>query len=288
MLLAQRVEAYCCQPVFFSDPELSDGLAANAWNTISSVGISILNYHTGACLNGQCRPSKRKPITDTKGVGAMYLEYDLSGDTIDFLMENELTPITIGPNNIDNYLLKLISAMGMIEKVPAIYLDVTKMARMVIVIDSPDLDFDVSYSHPNIPFSIFVSTCQNLDDISNIRVAESIIHEAMHLKLSMMETLVPMLEASGDAKLYSPWRLGFRPVQGVLHGLFVFRMLYEFYLQLHGDYLNSFSNVSFIEDRLKSINGEIDQVYQLVREKALTKSGEMLVANLLKRQRFKF
>ena len=59
---------------------------------------------------------------------------------------------------------------------------------------------------------------------------EAILHEAMHLQLSLIERYIPLIESTGETKLYySPWRNEARPARGVLHGLFVFRAIYEFF-----------------------------------------------------------
>lgn len=86
-------------------------------------------------------------------------------------------------------------------------------------------DYDVSHSHPDVPFSIFVSVPPGDRVDSALRLAESIVHEAMHLQLSLIERVVPLV--TGEFVSYSPWKDRQRPTQGVLHGLYVFAVIYQ-------------------------------------------------------------
>ena len=91
--------------------------------------------------------------------------------------------------------------------------------------------YDISHSEPRWPADIFVSVPERDDDIGAIRFAESVVHEAMHLHLSNFERRFPLV-ANTPKTMMSPWRSEQRPVQGILHGLFVFSCLYNFFEQL--------------------------------------------------------
>lgn len=86
--------------------------------------------------------------------------------------------------------------------------------------------YDVSHTTPALPLSIFTSIPGPDERHAELRLAESVIHEAMHLQLTLIESAVRLVEQP-DATAFSPWRQTARPVQGVLHGLYVFAVIHE-------------------------------------------------------------
>lgn len=88
--------------------------------------------------------------------------------------------------------------------------------------------FDISHSEPRWPSTIFVSVPARPGELSALRAVENIIHEAMHLRLTIAERSTPLV-ADMAAKMNSPWRQEPRFIQGVLHGLFVFRCIADFF-----------------------------------------------------------
>lgn len=87
-------------------------------------------------------------------------------------------------------------------------------------------DHDVSHSNPDLPFSIFVSVPRADEQNAAIRLTESMMHEAMHLQLSLIETVVPIVEPNATSG-FSPWQQRERPAQGLLHGLYVFAIIFQ-------------------------------------------------------------
>lgn len=79
--------------------------------------------------------------------------------------------------------------------------------------------YDLSHSEPGLPFSVFVSIPAG-EPSDAMRVAESLLHEAMHLQLTLIERHAPLITGEGEA--YSPWQQCVRPIQGIVHGLYVF------------------------------------------------------------------
>ena len=84
----------------------------------------------------------------------------------------------------------------------------------------------MSHSEPTIPFSIFVSAPRPAEKDPVIRLAESLIHEAMHLQLTLVENVLPLVSTEGQG--YSPWQGRPRPARGLLHGLYVFTVILHF------------------------------------------------------------
>lgn len=87
-------------------------------------------------------------------------------------------------------------------------------------------DHDVSHSTPELPFSIFISMPEKDERDALLRVAESIIHESMHLQLTFVDSIEP-LAVDDRASGYSPWKGEVRPVTGLLHGLYVFAVIHQ-------------------------------------------------------------
>ena len=118
------------------------------------------------------------------------------------------------------------SALAVIRCVPSLYATISLYLRSLHLLQAPTDDHDVSHSDPAVPFSIFVSVPPP-DARRRIRLAESIVHECMHLQLSIIEKLVPLFDQP-EAMHFSPWQQTRRPVSGVLHGFYVFSVIRSF------------------------------------------------------------
>jgi len=124
----------------------------------------------------------------------------------------------------------LVQAARWIDCVPQVgSLCVELMQQMYLL--QADEGYDISHSEPQWPRSIFVSIPDRVDAVGALRLAESIIHEVMHLQLTDFEQKVALV-ANFETKLHSPWRTEDRPVQGVMHGLYVFACLVSFFREI--------------------------------------------------------
>lgn len=94
-------------------------------------------------------------------------------------------------------------------------------------------EYDTSHSEPIWRTRIFVSVPERSDQVGALRLAESVIHEALHLQLTGYEAIEPMV-ADGKLAMASPWRSEKRPLQGVFHGLYVFSCLSTFFSRIGG------------------------------------------------------
>jgi HEXXH motif-containing protein len=88
--------------------------------------------------------------------------------------------------------------------------------------------YDVSHSEPRWRRRIFVSVPERADDLGALRLAESVVHEAMHLHLTNHEIAEPLV-TEFRRRMRSPWRVEQRSYRGVLHGLFVFSCLENYF-----------------------------------------------------------
>jgi hypothetical protein len=197
-----------------------------------------------------------------------------------FYNDHGLKPLTFEIEGIEKLLKKLGNALDFINLVPTLKEDITLLVRTIQLLKSDYPENDVSYSHPEIPFSIFLSLSEEETTIGYLRIAESIIHEAMHLKLTLIEKKLPLIESETRDTFFSPWRDEMRPVRGVLHGLFVFRVINEFYRTLNDCALGD-PELQFLTGRINAIRSNIEQINRFETSNGLNKCGKAFVSKLL-------
>lgn len=169
----------------------------------------------------------------------------------------------------------LPSAQAWLSKVPdmeRLVLDVVGDIHPLVA----EPGYDVSHSQPQWRERIFVSCPERSDEVGALRLAESVIHEAMHLHLTNEEE-ISALVAVPTGKAHSPWREGVRPVQGVIHGLFVFTCIRYFSRALSSRTRLSEETSRYVEGRLATIDDEIAQVDVEVLSRSLTDRGRASV-----------
>jgi len=68
-------------------------------------------------------------------------------------------------------------------------------------------------------------------------VAEMLLHEFCHNKLRLLQEAVPLIsdKYSNRSIFYSPWRDDPRPIDGLMHGLYVFSSIADFWLHVWRD-----------------------------------------------------
>lgn len=117
------------------------------------------------------------------------------------------------------------AAADLLTHVPGMAESIGSVAKSIHPLRAPR-DYDVSHSIPELPFSVFVSIPGKDERDASLRVAESLIHEAMHLQLTLVDSIEP-LAVDDRASGYSPWKEEVRPVTGLLHGLYVFAVIHQ-------------------------------------------------------------
>lgn len=125
---------------------------------------------------------------------------------------------------------------------PRLKIAVESAVGEIVLLRAPPA-FDISHSEPRWPDTIFISVPGRANQVSALRAAENIVHEAMHLQLTILEQADPLI-ADGIAKMASPWRKEPRQLQGVMHGFYVFHCISAFFSALS---LNGFLNAEGIE-----------------------------------------
>jgi len=174
----------------------------------------------------------------------------------------------------------LRAGLRFLRSVPAAAASVASLVRVIHPLALTDPACDVSYSDPALPFSIFIGIPPASERNFAARTAESILHEAMHLQLSLIEQARPLVHAA-DANLFSPWREAKRPVSGILHGLYVFRAIQHFMLEVAKSAPLTPDERVHCRSRVSAIEQEIRQVRDLRDHPELTEAGKVLTQSLL-------
>jgi HEXXH motif-containing protein len=121
----------------------------------------------------------------------------------------------------------LRDAAQLLAKVPSLENAVERAVDEVVVLRASPA-FDISHSEPRWPKTVFISVPGRASSVSALRAIENVIHEAMHLQLTMLEITEPLV-ANATTQMRSPWRKELRLIQGVLHGVYVFRCIAAFF-----------------------------------------------------------
>ena len=173
----------------------------------------------------------------------------------------------------------LVDSLVLIKGNREIHATVTGMCRSLHPLVCNDSDVDVSFSDPELPFSIFVS-CPPMDTQYRVeRLAESIVHEALHLQLTLVERAEPLVEENTVETLVpSPWKGERRTLQGLIHGIYVFGNLREFWTDIVNQRPQS---AEFGKARVSAIETEMLDVAHLMGSRNLTTSGHRLASSLL-------
>jgi HEXXH motif-containing protein len=173
----------------------------------------------------------------------------------------------------------LLSAADLIDEVPALAQAIREHVRGVSLLDA-DEAYDISHSEPRWPDWIFVSVPSAAGGQAALRLAENVVHEAMHLQLTRVENLQPLI-ADRVTLLNSPWKQEPRDLQGNLHGLYVFVCIYRFLQRLKElDILSSAGN-RYVEGRKKQIKGEVAEIGLTQLRAGLTRQGCAFLLALL-------
>ena len=138
--------------------------------------------------------------------------------------------------------------------------------------------FDISHSEPRWRRKIFVSVPERDDAVGAVRLAESIIHEAMHLHLTDYEEVKPLVSEFAG-KMRSPWKTEHRPYQGVMHGLFVFACLSQYFRNMLRVFEQDEAARNHCVRRVADIAAEIRSINIDELSIGLTGAGALLAKN---------
>lgn len=176
---------------------------------------------------------------------------------------------------------RLEAAFAVIGSVPGLAKSVGSLVAAIHVLRLADLDYDISHSDPSVPFSVFVGMSEHEGSLDCLRVAEELVHECMHLQLSLLERRHPLTSGAAAESHHSPWQGRLRPTQGLLHGLYVFAVLDAFFAALLGQGCLAVPEIVHSERRRTEIAVEVSFAAKtLATSRELTTLGRDLVAGL--------
>ena len=180
------------------------------------------------------------------------------------------------------FLAILVKSLDLIRVVRPLLGTVAGVCRSLHVLLAPGEDTDVSFSDPCLPFSVFVS-CPPAEERDRVeRLAESLVHEALHLQLSLVESVEQLVTDVPDEKLVvSPWKGEGRTARGLLHAVYVFGNLRYFWKSIVSNVSNAPDSSSFARSRVETIKAELARAVHLVESRSLTAAGRKMSDSFL-------
>jgi hypothetical protein len=275
--LTKRIQATIedlSEPLWF--PSLTGDLVKSGWDDLKKTnGLEPSDYSTTRLLAPKFK-GKVDRVYDALPIPIEFLPLELQQkyltQGVGFFAPRELK---------EKGVINCISvAAEIIKSIPSLWLTITKLTISMHLIKSENDNCDVSFSEPNLPFSIFISIPNKRMPFDYLRVAESIVHEAMHLQLTLIDRVVPSTK-NGSPVYFSPWRVEKRSAISVLHGLYVFVVIHQFFqglVEIHG---KKWSATAYAEDRIRTIQAQMSKLEYFRSCCALTTQGELLSATLI-------
>lgn len=261
--------------------ELTEAVTTQEWGNLwRNVRLTPTTYGTSRILAGNASAPRLKvqsiEFSKTESMvvemlSPKWIRYYRQGGTV-FYSAREIKNGQI--------LQSIGEALDIIKGIPTLMKTVGFLVRSLHVIKPPDAEHDVSFSEPHIPFTIFVSVSPGRYGNEIFRLAEAIVHEAMHLQLSLIEKSVTLCLPS-HKRFFSPWRQEYRSANGVLHGLYVFTVINRFLEELSSVQDVSDNLCNYLVMRRTEITNQL-KVMQGFQECAdLTVTGSFLAGKLL-------
>ena len=290
MDISDTVEAYVraslcneTEPLWF--PRLAELVTQVAWERLRrEIGLNPCSYSTTRLLlrdpraEHQIAASCKPKLEQDEEESTAFIPVEiLAPDVVRQLTDDDVRLLDCH-SITETVAHQLGEALSLLNKVPMVWHTVHQLVRALHVIDPIDDEIDVSFSDPSIPFTVFVSVPTVRSEIATLRVAEAILHESMHLNLTLIADIVPLTQPNGEMR-YSPWRGEERDSEGILHALYVFSVIRSFFLMLPTLGLDEASH--YVSDRTEEIESQIRQFSDFKECDELTPEAAALVARLL-------
>ena len=264
-------------------PELAHELTTGAWDRLNrDIGLTPESYGTTRLLSrNKLAPRQiiasletRQPVGERNST--IFVE-TLTAECVTKYEEAGISFYSASEVSNPTFLDCLHEAMDLIGGVLSLLGSVSFLVRSLHVIKPEDSHYDVSFSEPSVPFSIFVSVPKERTENDSLRVAEAVVHEAMHLQLTLIEQVLPLV-AGMSKQYYSPWKRELRNAQGILHALYVFAVINRFLQELYPRQKDS--ERKYIRKRVTEINNQVAQSQRLDLSSQLTADGSQFVEKL--------
>ena len=264
-------------------PSLTTSLVAQAeCEQLAPIGLSLSTYGTRRFLARD--PAAPRIVVAQLEIpdGRSLLIEDLCPEIYDDYENGE--PLVSTQNYAPPIADNIAAALVVLRALPSLESAVLALIHSVHLLHIDDECRDVSHSDPDIPLSVFISVPSRATPDAALRVLESLVHEAMHLQLSLIER-VTVLTPPTRQRLPSPWRAEPRPPNGLLHGGYVFTVIARAYsLLLSTRHLTAASR-SYVSRRLSTIMTELDFAWRHLTPNVLTATGWLVLAHLQRARR---
>jgi hypothetical protein len=285
MSLREKILIYLRNPHPVYEDRLTHALVENKWHRLANekrLGMDDYSIASFIMDGALVDLPEKAPLFDGKpGMPRVVIELPQFQYLSTFYNECGLVPLSgedvFGVRGAE----KIRRAFAIMESVPELSRAVSELIRSIQLLKSENEEFDISHSDPAVPFSIFVSVGKSEGIVADLRICESILHEAMHLKLTLIEENVNLVVSGTTEQYHSPWRGENRPVRGVLHGLFVFRAIHDFYKEILSMAEWGATATEFAKDRIFSVEEEISIIKHLHLSQGLTEYGCQLAKSLI-------
>lgn len=170
------------------------------------------------------------------------------------------------------------SALSLIKKWKPSFLEEMELISFEIqLIRDPEAHEDkiVSFSDNSVPGALYVSVSHRGAIIDYHNLADSLVHEHRHQKLYLLERECNLI-VDDSIRLKSPWREDLRPPSGIIHAIFVFVELLDFWLFVFEEDNSLVMASASIDDIIDKLN----EGFTELRKAQLTESGSTLVEEL--------
>jgi HEXXH motif-containing protein len=132
-------------------------------------------------------------------------------------------PARLAPDEFENWRRRLDDAWSILVEEHAEHVQEVTAAEPVIVPVAEGGGFVASSSS-----SAFGAICLATPE-SPQSLAETVVHELQHSKLNALLDLVPLQRPGEDRLCFAPWRRDPRPLSGLLHGIYAFVGVTEYW-----------------------------------------------------------
>ena len=265
-------------------PSLTTSLIEQAErDQLAPIGLSLRTYGTQRVVARDAAAPRNVLAQIALRDGRSLLVEDLCSDThADY--EKLGLPLVSNQDYASEIADNIAEALAVLRVLPSLEISVLALIRSVHLLNVDDDCFDVSHSDPEIPLSVFISVPNLTTPDVALRVLESLVHEAMHLQLSLIER-VTALAPDTRRCLPSPWRTELRPPIGLLHGSYVFTVIAWAYSRLLSTKHQSVESQSYLSRRLSTVIAELDFAWCHLRPDLLTATGGLVLAHLQRARR---
>ena len=159
---------------------------------------------------------------------------------------------------------------------PELSSSIGHLVRCLHLLKAPSPEFDCSYTKPGLPFSVFLSVPGHDARARIERVTEALVHETMHLQLSLVERGISLVDPRrAETTAFSPWRGSERNVRGALHALYVFVVVQKLW-QRAAQRAPCGLDLEFVEARVCAIRDQVARTRHLAASPGLSREGRQI------------